>query len=229
ALASALPLFELVRSAVDPAGSGAGHLAALTAAALGLFIVRQREARRRIESARAAIPLSLGGWGTRGKSGTERLKAALFQGLGCEVLAKTTGCEAMLIHALPGRRAHEIFIYRAYDKATIWEQQQLLELAARMGVDVFLWECMALRPEYVNVLEQHWMRDDACTLTNTHPDHENIQGPAGIDIPRAMVDFIPQDAHLLTAEENMLPVLQEAAGERSTAVAAAGYRDSALL
>jgi poly-gamma-glutamate synthase PgsB/CapB len=223
------PLFELFRGAIDPSGSAAGHLAALTAASLGLFVVAQHEARRRIERARASIPLSLGGWGTRGKSGTERLKAALFQGLGCEVLAKTTGCEAMVIHALPGLPAQELFIYRPYDKATIWEQQQLLELAARLEVDVFLWECMALRPEYVNILEQHWMRDDACTLTNTHPDHENIQGPAGIDIPRAMVDFIPRGAHLLTAEDSMLPVLREAAGERATTLSAAGYRDHALL
>jgi poly-gamma-glutamate synthase PgsB/CapB len=224
-----LPWGQLARQALDPSASGAGHLGALTAAALGLFVVRQREARRRIDSARAAIPLSLGGWGTRGKSGTERLKAALFQGLGCEVLAKTTGCEAMLIHALPGRRAHEIFIYRPYDKATIWEQQQLLELAARMGVDVFLWECMALRPRYVEILQQHWMRDSICTLTNTYPDHENIQGPAGIDIPRSMVPFVPKGQHLFTAEESMLPVLRQAASERATTLSTVGYRDHALL
>jgi poly-gamma-glutamate synthase PgsB/CapB len=230
ALGLMLPsLAELLRGTVDPAASGAGHLAALTAAAVGLFVVRQNESRRRIERARAAIPLTLGGWGTRGKSGTERLKAALFQGLGCEVLAKTTGCEAMFIHAIPGLRAQEVFIYRPYDKATIWEQQQLLELAARLGVDVFLWECMALRPEYVTILEQHWMRDGACTLTNTYPDHENLQGPAGIDIPRAMVDFIPRGQHLLTAEDSMLPVLREAAGERSAALTAASFREHALL
>jgi poly-gamma-glutamate synthase PgsB/CapB len=224
-----VPWAHLARQALDPAASGAGHLAALTAIALGLFVVRQREARRRIDSARAAIPLSLGGWGTRGKSGTERLKAALFQGLGCEVLAKTTGCEAMLIHALPGRRAQEIFIYRSYDKATIWEQQQLLELAARLGVDVFLWECMALRPQYVEILEQHWMRDSICTLTNTYPDHENIQGPAGIDIPRSMVPFVPLGRHLLTAEDSMLPVLRQAAAERSTTLSTVSFRDHALL
>ena len=220
---------ELRHRLFDPGASGPGHLGALTLMALGLFVVRQREVRRRIESARAAIPLSLAGWGTRGKSGTERLKAALFQGLGCEVLAKTTGCEAMLIHALPGRRAHEIFIYRAYDKATIWEQQQLLELGARLGVDVFLWECMALRPGYVEILAQHWMRDTICTLTNTYPDHENIQGPAGIDIPRSMVPFVPQGQHLLTAEQSMLPVLKQAAADRRTTLSAVSYRDHALL
>ena len=182
-----------------------------------------------MERARASIPLSLGGWGTRGKSGTERLKAALFQGLGCEVLAKTTGCEAMLIHALPGRRAHEIFIYRPYDKATIWEQQHLLEIAARLEVDVFLWECMALRPGYVEILEQHWMRDAICTLTNAYPDHEDIQGPAGVDIPRCMVPFIPPGRHLLTAEDSMLPIFRQAAAERSTALSTVGYRDHALL
>lgn len=231
AFASALflPAEELLRRFLDPSSTTVNHLAAVGFATLGLFYLRLSEARRQIERARSAIPLSIGGWGTRGKSGTERLKAALFQGLGCEVLVKTTGCEAMLIHCTPGVAANEIFIYRAYDKATIWEQRDLVLLAERLQVDVFLWECMALNPGYVEILEQHWMRDDYCTLTNTYPDHENIQGPAGVDIPRVMTRFIPKGRTLFTAEEQMVPILRDAALEAKAELIQVNWRDHALL
>jgi poly-gamma-glutamate synthase PgsB/CapB len=223
------PAGELLRRWLDPATSTVNHLAAVGFATLALFYLRLREARRELERARAAIPLSIGGWGTRGKSGTERLKAALFQALGCEVLVKTTGCEAMLIHCLPGLPAHELFIYRTYDKASIWEQRDLVTLAERLGVDVFLWECMALNPGYVEILEQHWMRDDFCTLTNAYPDHENIQGPAGIDVPRVMARFVPRGRTLFTAEEQMFPIVRDAAAAAETEVVQVRWRDHALL
>ena len=44
-----------------------------------LFLSSGYYRRRRIARARAAIPLSVGGWGTRGKSGTERLKAGSME------------------------------------------------------------------------------------------------------------------------------------------------------
>jgi poly-gamma-glutamate synthase PgsB/CapB len=224
-----LPADELVRRFLDPSATTVNHLAAAGFAALGLFYLRLHEARRGLERARSAIPLSIGGWGTRGKSGTERLKAALFQGLGCEVLVKTTGCEAMFIHCVPGIPASETFIYRTYDKATIWEQHDLLLLAERFQVDIFLWECMALNPEYVAILERHWMRDDFCTLTNAYPDHENIQGPAGIDIPRVMTRFIPRGRAVFTAEEQMAPILRDAAEEARAQLIEVRWRDHALL
>jgi poly-gamma-glutamate synthase PgsB/CapB len=224
-----LPAGELVRRFLDPSATTVNHLAAAGFAALGLFYLRLHEARRGLERARSAIPLSIGGWGTRGKSGTERLKAALFQGLGCEVLVKTTGCEAMFIHCVPGIPASETFIYRTYDKATIWEQHDLALLAERFQVDVFFWECMALDPAYVEILERHWMRDDFCTLTNTYPDHENIQGPAGIDIPRVMTRFIPRGRAVFTAEEQMTPILRDAAEEARAQLIEVRWRDHALL
>src|SRR5260370_34602470 len=105
---------------------------------------------------------------------TERLKAAMFHGLGYETLVKTTGCEAMFIHAVPGLPAREVFIYRPYDKATVWEQREVLSLARRLGVRVFLWECMALQPDLVNLLQSQWMRDDWSTITNAYPEHEDV-------------------------------------------------------
>jgi len=206
-----------------------GQLALFTGTVLSIFIGRHLLSNFQLRRARAAIPLVIGGWGTRGKSGTERLKAALFNGLGYSVLSKTTGCEAMFLYGAPFQPLREMFLFRSYDKASIWEQHSVTCMAAQLKVDVMLWECMALTPSFVDLLQKRWMRDDLSTITNTFPDHEDIQGPAGIDIPRVMTHFIPQEGHLITSEEQMLPILAEAAKHLGTPVDNVGWLESGLL
>ena len=196
---------------------------------LALFLGRHVYANASIRRARNQLPLVIGGWGTRGKSGTERLKAALFNGLGFHVISKTTGCEAMFLHGHSHRELHEMFLFRPYDKATIWEQGNLVKLARDLGADVFLWECMGLTPAYVNILQKQWMRDDISTITNTYPDHEDIQGPAGINIPQVMTEFIPRRSTLVTSEAEMLPILQDACQRLQTRCLPVGWIESELL
>jgi gamma-polyglutamate synthase len=179
--------------------------------------------------ARNSIPLSVGGWGTRGKSGTERLKAAVFNALGLRVVSKTTGCEAMFLAGYPFRPLREMFLFRPYDKATIWEQVNLVRLAAKLKAEVFLWECMALTPRYVRLMQQQWMRDDIATVTNCYPDHEDIQGPAGVDIPRVIGNFIPRRSIVVASEENMLPYLREAARDQQTEFHSINWLQAGLL
>src|SRR5262249_42329533 len=210
-------------------GNRLPHVAAYATMTLLAMITRAIAIRRSIELDRRAIPLVVGGWGTRGKSGTERLKAGLFQGLGYEVLVKTTGCEAMFIHAVPGVRAQEVFIYRPYDKATIWEQRELLRLGQRFGGRAFLWECMALQPDLVNLLQAQWMRDDYSTITNAYPDHEDLQGPAGQDVAETISEFVPTNGRLFTSEDQMLPILRERAAARETSIHVVGARESELI
>ncbi len=198
-------------------------------AALLSFVLRMVWVRGQVDRWRKRIPLSVGGWGTRGKSGTERLKAGMFQGLGYDVFVKTTGCEAMFIHAPRRGSAREIFIYRPYDKASIWEQRDMLGLGAAMQSDVFLWECMALNPRYVEILQSIWMRDDLVTLTNAYPDHEDIQGPTGADVARTIARFIPKNRTVITAEREMLPVLRERArAQQSTLITVVASDELAL-
>ncbi|MGL4554168.1 MAG: hypothetical protein ACRC33_23640 [Gemmataceae bacterium] len=182
-----------------------------------------------MRGARQAIPLVMGGWGTRGKSGTERLKAALINALGHSMVSKTTGCEAMFLYATAYGKVRELFLYRSYDKATIWEQRMMVQLARQLAAEVFLWECMGLTPAYVEVLQQRWMNDDVSTLTNTYPDHEDVQGPAGINIPEVMTYFIPTRSRLLTSEEQMRPILSAAAAERGTVMRSVGWLEAGLL
>jgi gamma-polyglutamate synthase len=187
--------------------------------AMGLALFGQAiAATARIRRAREALPLVIGGWGTRGKSGTERLKAALFEGLGLPMLSKTTGCEAMVLHAPPGGHAMELFLFRPLDKTTIWEQASVLSVANGLGARVMLWECMGLNPAYVDLLQARWMRDDLSTITNAYPDHEDIQGPTGTDVAEVIGGFAPPDALLLCTEENMLPIIAEQARLRNATI-----------
>ena len=182
-----------------------------------------------IRNTRRSIPLVIGGWGTRGKSGTERIKAALFNALGHSVVSKTSGCEAMFLHAHPGGKLREMFLFRPYDKATIWEQVDVLRISRQLGTHVFLWECMGLTPSYVAILQQQWVKDDVSTITNTYPDHEDLQGPAGINIPEVMTNFIPHNSTLITSEEQMAPILREAAAQRNTDFHTIDWLEAGLL
>lgn len=205
------------------------ELVMFTAAALLAFLLRHLYLNRQIHRARARIPLVIGGWGTRGKSGTERIKAALFNALGYSVVSKTTGCEAMFLHGPAYGQLREMFLFRPYDKATIWEQHNVVRLASQLDGEVFLWECMALTPAFVRLLQRRWMHDDFSTITNTFPDHEDLQGPAGINIPEVMTNFIPERGRLLTSEEQMRPILSEAARQLGTPLRGVGWLESGLL
>lgn len=179
--------------------------------------------------ARQRLPLVIGGWGSRGKSGTERLKAALVNGLGYSVVSKTTGCEAMFLYAPANAPMKELFLFRPYDKATIWEQVNLVRMAAKLGANTFLWECMGLTPRYIEILQQQWMRDDISTVTNCYPDHEDLQGPSGIEIPKVMQKFVPRNAVMLTTEVSMLPLLEDAAKAKNTEIHYIDYRQAARI
>ena len=214
---------------LDPGGNSQTALAIFAGALACATFVESYLKRSAITRARDRIPLSIGGWGTRGKSGTERIKAGMFHGLGYHVFTKTTGCEAMFINSLPGQTSLEIFIYRPYNKATIWEQKAMIELAADVGAEVFLWECMALNPVYVQLLQHVWMRDDLVTLTNAFPDHEDIQGPAGQNVAQVISSFIPPKKTLFTTETNFLPLFRDRCQEQDTELVVVTPREADLI
>lgn len=205
------------------------HLGLFIAVALAWFVGRHIWLNRIMRRTRSDLALVLGGWGTRGKSGTERLKAAMLNALGYPLVSKTTGCEAMFLYGNAFGEVREMFLFRPYDKATIWEQFDLARLSVKLGAKAFLWECMGLTPSYVKVLQRHWMRDDISTITNTYPDHEDVQGPAGRNIPEVMTNFIPENGTLLTTEEQMRPILGDAARCLGTRMVGIDWLEAGLL
>ncbi len=193
------------------------------------FAGRHVYANWRLRKARNRIPLVVGGWGTRGKSGTERLKAALVNALGFGMVSKTTGCEAMFIHNDAFGEPLEIPLYRPYDKATIWEQSDVIQMAQRMDASVFLWECMGLNPTYVDILQRQWTRDDLSTVTNTYPDHEDIQGPAGYNVACTIAGFVPEDGKVITTEQEMRPIVRNRCRNVGTELRGVGWLESGLI
>lgn len=181
------------------------------------FFARHIKVSHDIIKNRNAIPVSIGGWGTRGKSGTERLKAALFASLSLRVISKTTGCEAMMIYSKINGEQFEIPLFRPFDKASIWEQSDVLKFAAKVKADVFLWECMGLTPRYVRILRR-WMRDNFTTITNAYPDHEDILGPRGIDVAKEMSAFIGENTQIFTCEQTMMPILDKDAKAKNSSL-----------
>ena len=202
----------------------------LFAVAVFVFaIARHLWANFSFRRSRERIPLVLGGWGTRGKSGTERLKAALISTMGYGLVSKTTGCEAMFIHSTAFGEPLEIPLFRPYDKATIWEQKNLVCMADKLKASVFLWECMALNPDYVNVLQRQWMVDDVSTITNTYPDHEDIQGPAGYNVAQTIAGFVPKKSIMVTTEEQMRPYIADHCRDLNTELQGVGWLESGLI
>ena len=206
-----------------------GELVMFSFVVLVLVILKHVWMNFTFRRSRNMIPLSIGGWGTRGKSGTERLKAALLSVMGHGLVSKTTGCEAMFIHAYAFGQPLEIPFFRPYDKATIWEQRNLVNIAAKLRPSVFLWECMALNPDYVNVLQHQWMQDDLATITNTYPDHEDVQGPAGYDVAQTIAGFVPKRSVLITTEEQMKPFVTQQCQRNQTTMQSVGWLQSGLI
>lgn len=188
-------------------GNTLAHLAVMLGVFWTLLYGANVWLRARVRRHRRRLGLVVGGWGTRGKSGTERIKAGMLTGVGVHYVSKTTGCEAMILHGPRGGRVHEIFLFRPFDKATIWEQADVVRFAAEAGARAMIWECMALNPRYVDILQRGWMRDDMSTLTNAYPDHEDVMGPTGMDVARVIGSFAPTGSTVFTAEENMFPAL----------------------
>ncbi len=206
-----------------------GQLVCFTTLALALFMGKHAVSNLLVYRGRRSIPLSIGGWGTRGKSGTERLKSAVVSALGHPLISKTTGCEAMFIQAHALGDPLEIPLYRPADKATIWEQSNLLRFASRLKPSVFLWECMALSPDYVDVLQRQWTHDDLATITNTYPDHEDVQGPSGYDVARTITGFVPRRARVLTTEQQMRPLIRASCERVGTSLRGIGWLESGLI
>lgn len=190
---------------------------ALVATGIGAYsLARLALKHKKLERSRQAIPLRIGNWGTRGKSSIARLEAALFAGLGYSVVCKTTGTEASLLYSPGGESGTRLLNYRPLDKVSIHEHAQALELGCALGAQVFVWECMALRPEYVSQLQELWTQDHLSVITNAHADHEDVQGPTGRDVAEVISEFIPENALTLTAEKEMLPILKQSATARGT-------------
>lgn len=149
------------------------------------------------------IPVRIHIAGTRGKSATTRLIAAGLRAGGLRVLAKTTGTLPRLI--LPDGSERP---WPRWGPASIREQARLVALAARIGVDALVVECMAIHPELQWASERYFVRATIGVITNTRPDHLEQIGP---DPAAALTAVVPRRAILYLTDESAEPAILERA------------------
>lgn len=144
--------------------------------------------------------------GTRGKSSVTRLIAAGLRAGGKTTLAKTTGSAPALIY----EDGSETPIIRHHG-ANIKEQIKIIKFAAKRKVDILVLECMAVTPEYQWVTEHEIVRSNIGIITNSRMDHLDVMGPGLKNVTRSLCNTIPQHGILFTAENKVLPIIQNEA------------------
>ena len=167
-----------------------------------------------LSRALASVPIRIHVGGTRGKTTVSRMIAAGLRSSGVRTLAKTTGTEPMLI--LPDGRAQ---VWWRWGPPSIGEQRRFAMLAARLGVQATVLECMAIRPEFVRAGERSLVRATVAVLTNIRPDHLEDLGSTG-DIAESHLGLIPENGVLVAAVDALSQPLRDLAAARGTQIVA---------
>lgn len=162
--------------------------------------------RRRLDRARARIPLRVAVTGSRGKSSVVRLVAAALREAGTATLAKTTGSKPVLILADGTERE----IARS-GPASVIEQKRLVHLGAELGVDALVAELMAVRPENLAVESARILKPGLLVVTNVRLDHLEDQGRTAEAIARSLAAAFGPGMTVLVPEDEILPAFRDAA------------------
>ncbi|MEO0230948.1 MAG: poly-gamma-glutamate synthase PgsB [candidate division WOR-3 bacterium] len=177
---------------------------------LTVEIIRYQKHLKNLEKIKNRIHVN----GTRGKSSTTRL---IYQGLKANpeniVVAKTTGTVPRFI--FPDGK--ELPVARP-GKPNIIEQLRMVEIAAKLGANFFVTECMAITPEYIKVFEEKIMKSNVGVITNVREDHLDVMGPTLFDVARNLCLSIPKNGVLFTCEEKFFDIIKEECEKRKTQI-----------
>jgi poly-gamma-glutamate synthase PgsB/CapB len=177
-------------------------------------IVEQRRHRRCLDQ----IPVRVLVNGARGKSSITRLCAGALRGGGLSVVAKTTGTAARFIYP----DGSEEPVYRKFGIANVVEQIGIVRRAAAESPDVLVMECMAVAPALQEVNQTKLICSTIGVVCNVREDHLQEMGPTLPDVARSLSRSMPVGGVCVTAERDLLPVLQEEADKRSCRLVAVG-------
>jgi len=181
------------------------------AVVLGVLLIAGIVEQRRHLRCLRSIPDRILVNGIRGKSSVTRLCAGALRGGGLTVVAKTTGTAARFIHP----DATEEPVYRKFGIANVVEQIGIVRRAAAARPDVLVMECMAVMPPLQEVNQTKLIQSTIGVLSNVREDHLQEMGPTLPDVARSLSRSMPVGGVCVTAERELLHVLQEEADKRS--------------
>ncbi len=150
--------------------------------------------------------------GIRGKSSVTRLIAGVLREAGIMTIAKTTGSAARIID----EKGRDKVIKRK--EANIAEQREILEKYSDQKYQAAVFECMAVKPEYAEFLEQKIMHSTILVITNVRHDHMDDLGETIEEIAESLARSIPFNGTVITAEtsKKALAVLKKRAEEKNS-------------
>lgn len=112
------------------------------------------------------IPLRISVSGTRGKTSITRMLASILRESGRNVLAKTTGTEAVYI--LPDGSIENI---KRRGPTNIIEQKNLIIKASQLKADVLISEVMSIQAENHKIESRRLIKPNYTIIANMNPDH----------------------------------------------------------
>ncbi len=146
------------------------------------------------------IPLRIAVTGTRGKSSVARMLASVLREDGRNVIAKTTGSEAVIL--LPD--GGEIELDRGITPS-ILEQKRLVREAAARKADCLVAEVMSLRAENHYIESRHILKPNIVVITNVRRDHTDIMGDTEEKIASVLSLAICPGATVLSPAQEVRP------------------------
>ncbi len=174
-------------------------------------IVERRRHHRRL----LAVPTRIAVNGSRGKSTVTRLATGALSAGGFKALGKTTGAEPMVVR---GWDRSQDPLHRRPEGPNIGEQLTVLREASGEQLDALVFECMAITPEYQQVLHTDLLAANVVVITNVLADHLEEMGPTTADVADVFAGTIPAGGVLVAAPGEHLSTLRRAARRQGARV-----------
>ena len=144
------------------------------------------------------IPVRVHVNGARGKSSVVRLIAAGLRGDGKKVFAKTTGTLPRIIC----EDGSELAIKR-HGGASIGEQIRIARKLAKKQPEIYVVECMAVKPEYQHLTEHQMIHATHGVITNARMDHLDEMGPTYDDVVNSLLNTRPRNGKLYFGDHSL--------------------------
>ena len=157
------------------------------------------------------IPIRVHVNGARGKSSVVRLISAGLRAGGKRVFSKVTGTSPRIIDA----NGNDINIHR-FKSASIGEQIKIINYFSKKKLDVAVFECMAVNPQYQWISEHEMIKSNIGFITNVRHDHLDEMGSTEDQIASSLSNTIPYNGKFISNDRRFDDFYSEISIQRNS-------------